>query len=362
MNILIATGHPAQIHNFKLLKNELEKRGHSVYWMATEKDLSKYLLDVFNIKYIKLKKPGKSIIFRVFVLVQNSIKCIRFIYKNNINIIVSRVSPYLSLAGFILNKPHIGFADTESSGLYDKIFTKFLTAFITSNSFKRTLRNNQIRIQANIELFYLHPNRFNPLSKNDVDLLLGLQNNEPYIIMRFVSWDAYHDKGLSGFTDKNKIKAVGEFSKYIKVFISAEKQLPEVLEPFRIKIPPEKMHDVLAHASLFFGESATMASESAVLGTPAIYLDKNGRGYTDEEEEFGLVFNFKNDETSQQKAIMKGVEVLKTQNLKADTHNKKERFISEKIDVTEFLVWFIEKWPNSLKIMKENPDYQYNFK
>ena len=30
-------------------------------------------------------------------------------------------------------------------------------------------------------------------------------------------------------------------------------------------IPPEKMHDALANASLFFGESATMASESAVL-------------------------------------------------------------------------------------------------
>jgi len=27
-----------------------------------------------------------------------------------------------------------------------------------------------------------------------------------------------------------------------------------------------------------------------------------------------------------------------------------------------FLVWFIENYPESNKIMKENPDYQYNFR
>jgi hypothetical protein len=36
----------------------------------------------------------------------------------------------------------------------------------------------------------------------------------------------------------------------------------------------------------------------------------------------------------------------------------KERFI----DPTAFLTWFIEKYPESSKIMKENPDYQFNFK
>jgi len=34
----------------------------------------------------------------------------------------------------------------------------------------------------------------------------------------------------------------------------------------------------------------------------------------------------------------------------------------DKIDVTAFLVWFVEYYPKSAKIMKENPDYQYNFR
>ena len=34
----------------------------------------------------------------------------------------------------------------------------------------------------------------------------------------------------------------------------------------------------------------------------------------------------------------------------------------DKIDVTAFMVWFIENYPTTVKIMKENPDYQNNIK
>jgi len=36
--------------------------------------------------------------------------------------------------------------------------------------------------------------------------------------------------------------------------------------------------------------------------------------------------------------------------------------LADNIDVTSFMVWFIENYPNSLKIMKDNPDYQWKFK
>ena len=64
---------------------------------------------------------------------------------------------------------------------------------------------------------------------------------------------------------------------------------------FQIPCPPEKIHHALYYADLFYGESPTMASEAACLGTPARYIDHKGRGYTDEQErKYGLVFNFKN--------------------------------------------------------------------
>jgi uncharacterized protein len=360
MNILFSTGHPAQIHNFKLVKQELEQKGHRVFWLATGKDISKYLLQHYCIDYILIKKPGKSFFSKAQVLLFNTIKCLNFIRKNKIDVIVSRVSPYLSLAGFLLRKPHFALADTESSGIYNKAFAWFVSTIITAQSFQKTLRRDQVRFNGNIELFYLHPNRFEP--DEGIFDLLGVEKDEPYVIMRFVSWDAYHDKGLSGFTDGNKIKAVKEFSRYARVFISAEKKLPSELEPYKIKIPPEKMHDALAFASLFFGESATMASESAVLGTPAIYMDKIGRGYTDEEEKHGLVFNFKDPAYDQERAIARGAKLLADPGGKEAMRENRRIFLENKIDPTTFLVWFIEYYPQSFQVMRQNPGHQYSFK
>jgi len=36
--------------------------------------------------------------------------------------------------------------------------------------------------------------------------------------------------------------------------------------------------------------------------------------------------------------------------------------LSDKIDVTAFMVWFVENYPESAKIMKENPEYQWSFR
>jgi hypothetical protein len=259
-----------------------------------------------------------------------------------------------------MRKNHFALADTESSGIYNSIFARFVSCVLVAKSFQRNLRKDQIRFDGNIELFYLHPKRFQP--REDVSCLLGIEKGQSYVVMRFVSWDAYHDKGLSGFTDANKIKAVKAFSKYIRVFISAEKNLPPELAPYKIQIPPEKMHDVLAHAALFFGESATMASESAVLGTPAIYLNQNWLGYTNEEEEYGLVFSFKQSLEEQEKALQKGLDLLKNPNLKAAMQETRQRFLENKIDVTAFMVWFVENFPESKRKMLDYPDYQGRFK
>lgn len=48
--------------------------------------------------------------------------------------------------------------------------------------------------------------------------------------------------------------------------------------------------------------------------------------------------------------------------LKREWKKKREKMLVNKIDVTVFLVWFVENYPNSAKVMRENPDYQYRFK
>ncbi len=359
MRILIASGHPAQVHNFKYVKEELEKKGHQVFWMATNKDISRYLLNCFSIKHILMPRPKKNLVNKIIQLIRNSIKCIKFLNKYDIDLIVSRLSPYCTLSGWLKGIPHIALVDTESSGVYDLVLAKFVDVLITPKSYFRNIKKTQIRFNGNIELFYLHPNRFH--IENIPNVLFEIAER-PYIIIRFVSWQAHHDKGIKGISDQNKIKAVKEFSKFANVYISSEKDLPAELEPYKISIPPEKMHFALAGAKIFYGESGTMASESAILGTPAIFVNDHWLGYIKEEKEAGLAFCFTTSNRDQLYSIEKGTELLSNPDLEKEMQLKRSSFLKKKIDPTEFLAWFIEEYPQSKTIIESEPDYQNRFK
>ena len=159
------------------------------------------------------------------------------------------------------------------------------------------------------------------------------------------------------------MKAVEEFSKYAEVFISSEAELPEELKKYKINIDPHRMHDAIAFSTMLFGESSTMSEEAAMLSVPSVYLFNNSTFYTQHlEKEYSLMFNYSESENDQQRAIEKGIELLKTEGLNEEWKKKCNKMLSEKIDVTAFMVWFIENYPASKRVMKENPDYQYNFK
>lgn len=262
---------------------------------------------------------------------------------------------------FLLRKPCINFEDTEHSTEQIRLYLPFVTTVCTPSCYTQDLGKKQIRFNGYMELASLHPDRFTP---NPAVLTeLGLAEGDPFIIVRFVSWQASHDVGYNGLTLDTKRKAVHEFEKYGRVFITSEKPLPEEFEKYRISVSPEKMHDLLYYATLLYGESATMASECAVLGTHAIFCDFAGRGYTDEEErDYNLVYNFKLDESSQENSIEKAVELLQDPALKTKGREKQKRLLNDKIDVTAFMVWFIENYPQSVAIIKRNPYLQEQFK
>lgn len=351
--IIFDIGHPAQVHNFKYVYKELIANGWEGFFTLKNKEVAKKLLDIENIPYKELKANTKGKLSKIFNTFYNIFLFYSYCKKFYPDIVVSRNSIHATLICKLLKIKHIGLADTENS----MIFSKYIDVLLTSTSFRLNIGEKQLRFYGNIELFYLHPNRFTP---SNVDELLGVKKDEKYTLVRFVSWDAHHDLGHKGLSFENKLKAVKTFAEHGKVFISSEKELPEEFLKYKINIPSEKMHDVIANAGLLYGESSTMASEAAVLGVPAIFHDNYGRGYTDEEGKFGLVFNYSESVEEQVEAIAKGVEILNTD--KSVFRERKDQFLSAKIDVTAFLVWFIENYPESFQIMKENPDYQNRFK
>ena len=147
------------------------------------------------------------------------------------------------------------------------------------------------------------------------------------------------------------------------VYLTSERPVSLNIQTRQLVINPLDIHHVMAFASLYIGDSQTMAAEAGVLGTPFIrYNDFVGKiGYLREiEEKYEMGYGIKPSEPD--KLYSKIRELLDTPNLKEIWDNKKEKMIADKIDVTAFMVWFIENYPDSAKIMKEDPDYQYRFR
>ena len=105
------------------------------------------------------------------------------------------------------------------------------------------------------------------------------------------------------------------------------------------------MHVLLYYAALYVGEVGTMASEAAVLGTPAVYTNTLRMGYTDEEEyKYGLIFNLSSNEESYEDIIKKALELVAQDDLKVEWKKKKDHLLNDKIDVTKFLIETIERY------------------
>src|SRR5262249_20755089 len=86
--------------------------------------------------------------------------------------------------------------------------------------------------------------------------------------------------------------------------------------------------------------SATMASEAAVLGVPAVYVSPVGRGYTDEQEtRYGLVRNFTGDRFAHD--WLPDIAALADDpDLPSRARGSRERLLAEKIDTTQWMIDF----------------------
>ena len=134
------------------------------------------------------------------------------------------------------------------------------------------------------ELAYLHPNRFSPDEK--ILSEAGLKKGEIFFILRFNAFKAHHDIGANGLSLKQKRLLVGFLSTKGKVLVTGERELEPEFEPYKIKIRPDKIHSLIYYATMFVGDSQTMTSEAAVLGTPAIRCNSfvGNISYLEEED------------------------------------------------------------------------------
>lgn len=340
--MIVEVGHPAHVHTFRHTIRKLESRGHSVCVCSWDKDVTLALLDAFGIEHHVI---GQGLLSSRRGVLQLGFDAFRQLLRVadgfRPDVFLSRISPVSGAASRLLRRSHVAFGDTDIGHLSNLLGARLADVVLTPRCFRGDLGNRHVRVESYKELAYLHPNCFAP----DASILAseGLSVAQPFALVRFVGWGALHDRGQSGFSAAGRLRLLHELSRHGRVLLSSETALPCEFDRYLFRGPLHLVHHFLFFASVCVTEGGTMASESAVLGTPAICLNSLSTSVqTELQERYRLVVNFHyaNDED---RAIEEAVRMMTVD----ETHRtcwraNAARLIRNSVDLTQVLVNTVE--------------------
>lgn len=341
--------------------------GHKVFILIKTKDILEDLLKQSGLPYFNILKEAhrKSKLGILWDMIVRDWRMWRFVKKNKIDLLTGSTVE-VAQVGWLTRKYRVntGEDDMNVVPLFPKMAGPFMGTILSPRVCNNySLEPYSVKYESYHELAYLHPNHF-VADKKVVEKYFPI--DAPYFIMRFSSLNAYHDSGIRGINTEIAQRLIDILKPYGRIYITSERELEPQFEPYRIPIKTLDMHHVMAFSTLYIGDSQTMAAEAGVLGVPFVrYNDFVGRiGYLNElEDEFHLGFGIKASDKGSAEKMYKVVEdLLATPNLKEEWQERRQRMLSEKIDYAQFLTWFIENYPESRRIMKETPEYQYRFR
>jgi len=308
--------------------------------LARDYECTLDLLDAYGLRYEVYGKARKRGYRRALELVPYVRKAYRLGKKFKPDVIVGTgiIAAYTSV---LFRKPCIVFTDTETPSLEQFLYKPFVKAIYTPSCFRKDLGRKHIRYNGFKELVYLHPDYFQPDAS--IYNLLGINNGEPYVILRLNPLDAFHDIGVRGFPYEDKLRLIQALEPYARVFTSSDTGLEPGLEKYAIGIPAHRIHDAEHYAQLLVTDAGTMLTEAAILGTPGIhcsgYVERRSLGNLIElEEKYQLIFSY----SDPNEAIAKAVGLIKQPDIKQQWQEKRQALIADTIDVLKFMVETIE--------------------
>lgn len=341
MRILIDIAHPAHVHLIKNTYFELVKRNHKIWVTVKEIPEAIELLKIYDIPYTNLGFKSDSIIgkavsqvfYNFFVLLFVIFKKIEIGFGSSLTL--AQVSKISKMKSIILDDD-----DDEVEPLFVKYAHTFANVILSPECVKRNSKKC-IKYNGYHELAYLHPNRFIP--DQTIIKELGLKPNEEFFIVRFNAFKAHHDLGVNGLSLENKRKLINLLLERGRVYITSERNIEKEFEKFQLNVSPEKIHSLIYFANMFVGDSQTMTSEAALLGTPAVKLNSFAGKLSvpnELENKYNLCFSYLPSQVNE--FFDKIEEILNTKEIKSIWKENLKILHKEKIDVTTFFISQLE--------------------
>jgi predicted glycosyltransferase len=364
MKVLFYLGHPAHFHLFKNTIKVLGSNGHKVTVLIKKKDILEDLLVRSGLSYINILPEGRGDSKSGIALgmLKRDWRLLRFCLKQRPDLMIG-TSTEIGHIGTLLHIPTINVNedDADAVPLYSRLSYPWsrhiLSPEVCNNG---RWESKSIKYEGYHELAYLHPDNFSP-SKEIVNKYLPVE--EPYFLIRFARLNAHHDKGISGISDDLALRIIEILKPHGNIYLTSEREFDGRFEPYRLKIDPIDIHHVMAFASLYIGDSQTMAAESGVLGIPFVRFNGFvGRlSYLNElENKYQLGYGIKPSEPDQLLQVIN--DLVRMANRSEIFKIRQLDMLKEKIKVTDFIVWFIENYPDSVKEIMKDPEYQARFR
>lgn len=334
MRIIFDIGHPAHVHLFKHLARLLMKDGAEVLFTAREKEFELDLLKAEGFKYKCFGKHYRTFLGKIWGLFRYDFQMLLTGLRFKPDLFISHGSIYAAHAAPFLRANNLALEDTGNMEQV-VLYRPFTDAILTPDVMPIDLGPKQIRYNGYHELAYLHPEFFKP--DPSIYSFLGLNEGDPYAIIRFISWEATHDVGHKGMTTEDKVNLVRKLASKMRVFITSERAVTEDLQPYCMRIPPDKFHHALNYASIVISEGTTTATEAGILGTPCVYISTFIDPNCQEMETYDLVYN-----TVESAEVFEKVDYVLSKD-RESYREKGRKFVASKVNVSRYYYNFIRK-------------------
>ena len=352
--ILVDINHPAHVHLFKYFIQEMKNRGNDVMVTAKNVDSITSLLALYNIEFTGTGRKQDHMLGKYIFEFFHLLKVLRIVLRHRIDYGVG-ISMVLPIVSKLTAMKSIALDDDDlaATPLFGK-FTSYANVILNPSALAHEDRGEQrICHPSYHELAYLHPNRFRP--DEDVLTQIGLTARDPFFVLRFNAFKAHHDAGVRGLTLSQKLDIIEFLKPFGRVLITTERTIEPELKPYQLPVSPEKIHTLLYYATLFVGDSQTMTTEAALLGTPAVKLNSfAGRLAIPNEIErtYKLCYSYQPQDFDAMMQTIK--ELVLHDDIKSVWRARKEVMLRDKVDLTTFLTTLVSGYPQS--IMKANVD------
>jgi predicted glycosyltransferase len=342
MRILFFFVHPSKYYLFRHSINHLKREGHEVEVAIVTKDVLEDLVRGEGWAYTNLipHERRSTRLPRMLAMLWFSLQTIWRLFR------LTRGKKYdlfvtddlLVVLGKLKRVPTLVFTDDDLSVVKEAypLFAMASRVVAPLCTDLGPLNFKKVGYRGYHELAYLSPKYFTP------DFSKTLQFNPEggkYFILRLVSLTATHDQGKKGIGNEHVRELINFLEKRGKVFITSERKIPEDFERYRIRVAPADIAHALYYAEMFIGDSQSMTSEAAVLGTPALRCnDFVGRIASMEEKEhvYGITYGFKSGDFS--KLVTKAQELLDTPGIKAEWAHRVQGMLAQCDDVNEVIL------------------------